>query len=244
MEPSNELTRFDWQLPTAAQPIHLPQSEVHIWRASVQRFSGRIATLAGTLSRDELDRADRYHFEGDRQRFLIGRGLLRHLVNRYVEIPPANVNIAYGPFGKPSIGKGCPLQFNLAHSEDLIVYAFTYRRQLGIDVEKINPSVDALDLAATFCTAPELQALSLLSNEARQQTFFRLWVRKEAFLKASGEGFFGSPFDFNVSDPLLTDESPWRFHDLDVSPDYAAAVVIEGSEVVLRGWTADELRLS
>src|SRR5882757_8359260 len=108
----------------------LSQTEIHLWQFSIDGLLNQLPKFIGTLSSDELDRANRYRFDKDRQRFVIGRGLLRHLASRYLNISPNELSFVYGPFGKPSLGADHPLEFNVSHSGNLIVYAFAMDRRL------------------------------------------------------------------------------------------------------------------
>ena len=248
----NETIRLDWSAPPS-DPAESLQTEIHVWRASVHHFSNQLAKLSTTMSPDEADRADRFKVDAARQRFLIGRGLLRHLVSRYLYISPKEVAFAYGRFGKPSLIDHCQLEFNVAHSGDLIIYAFANCVRLGIDVEKIDPGINVLESATQFCAPSEMEVLARLSGVSRPQAFFRLWARKEAVLKATGEGFSRSPTGFDVldgvraadagkiSNDISSTGSLWQVRDLDVHPDYAAALICEGGHRTLRGWAADEL---
>jgi 4'-phosphopantetheinyl transferase len=232
---------LNWNPPPLAKAIDLPEGAVHVWRATVSAFNDRSKHLAATLSNQERARAGRYRQEADRHRFLIARGLLRQLAGHYLRLAPPALPLIESEFGKPALPPPYQLQFNLSHSHDLIALAFARDRRVGIDLEKINPQSNLIDLASQFCSADEMEALRHSPQSQQQQTFFRLWVRKEAILKATGEGFSRSPFELTVNQS--GSKMPWQLQDLAIDPDYAAAIAIEGSGAVLHGWDANQLQL-
>ena len=221
--------------------------EVHLWRASLDDGPSVLSRLEAVLSPDELARADRFVFETDRSRFVIARGILRELLGSYLMLPPATLQFSYGIHGKPALELGTSrssLQFNLSHSGDLAVYAFSYGRKLGIDVERILPQLAGEDIARRYFTAPELVELQTLAPELRALGFFLCWTRKEAYVKAHGTGL-NVPLDsFVVS---LTpgrpaqlqspDSERWSMHSFEPSTGYVAAIVGEGKSWPLSYWT-------
>ncbi|MGH7311905.1 MAG: 4'-phosphopantetheinyl transferase family protein, partial [Candidatus Rokuibacteriota bacterium] len=175
------------------------------------------------------ERAARFHFPRDRRRFIAGRGLLRAVLARYLGTAASAVRIRGDAGRKPQLHgpDDGGLRFNVAHSEDLALYAVAWQREVGIDVERIRPELDWAALAARFFSPPERAALAGAGAEAAA-LFTRLWVAKEAYLKATGLGLAGR-----------LDQAPaWRIAGLDVGPDYAAAVAAEGQgwRVVLADW--------
>ncbi|HEV2393476.1 MAG TPA: 4'-phosphopantetheinyl transferase superfamily protein [Verrucomicrobiae bacterium] len=143
------------------------------------------------MSDDEIQRAGRFHFEQHRNRFIAGRGLLRAVLARYLCAAPKQIKFAYGTNGKPCLAKstgGDNLEFNLAHSEDVALLAVTRTFPVGIDVERIRPMPDAAELVARFFSPRESAIFRGLPSEEQSSAFFSLWTRKEALLKATGEG--------------------------------------------------------
>jgi len=132
---------------------HLPplvQNEVHVWRIATSRLMGEIQSLRETLSADELERANSYHFEHDRQCFIIARGILRRLIARYTDSQPQHLNFQYNSYGKPRLvadTKHNQLNFNLSHSGGLIGLVFALDIAVGIDVEKVREDLDFLEIA-------------------------------------------------------------------------------------------------
>ena len=238
-----------WRLPPP--DLALSNEEVHIWRTSLEQPAGLVHQLSQLLSHDEQTRAARFHFERDRRRFIVGRGALRIMVSRYLSVDPDQLRFRYESHGKPYLSaefNHCDLRFNLAHSNEVAVYAFTLGRELGIDVEHIRSLPDAEQIATRFFSAQENVALHTLPESQRLEAFFNCWTRKEAYIKAIGEGLSHPLDQFQVS---LSPEEPARLLNVEGSleevtrwsmtswvpaPGYVAALVVEGSGYHLECW--------
>ncbi len=218
----------------------LSDGEVHIWRASLAVGATRLAALWATLPPDERARAERLHFERDRASFVAARGLLRAILGRYLGTPADELRFAYGPHGKPSLAwPGAPgLHFNLAHSQGLGLYAVACHREVGIDVEQQRPDLDLAALARQVLSPGELAAWQALPAAARAGAFWRAWTRKEAYVKARGQGLtmplgdleaLGEPALRIPADPA--EAGRWSMCDVAPAPGYAAALAVEG-----QGW--------
>ena len=197
-----------------------------------------------TLSHDERARADRFVFERDRNRFIVARGELRRLLGKRMQMPPEDIEFRYGPHGKPEIQTGLSkddLRFNVSHCEDVVIYAFGYGRHIGIDIEAIRHLPDADDVAARCFSAREIKAYRALDSSEKQSGFFNCWTRKEAFVKAVGDGLGYRLGDFDVSfvpgEPARIlrvgtatgDTCGWKLRNIGLVPGFAAALVIESS---------------
>ena len=193
------------------------------------------------LARDELDRANKFRFDFLRRSFIVARASLRCLLGRYLSTPPAHLQFAYGAKGKPCVDGPSSISFNLSHSGDVATFAFTERCELGIDIEQIRPIPDMEDVARRmFCSAEVDEWLSL-SESHRVPGFYTCWTRREAFIKATGEGLPGATGQLRVS--LLPDTPPqliqvppesgqatgWCLHNLDIATGYAAAASMAGT---------------
>jgi len=198
------------------------------------------------LSSDERDRAARFHFVRDRHRFIVGRSLLRDLLGRYLGCDPRAVRFGYGPKGKPSLAGHhvlSRLSFNVSHSHGTAVLAFAFGRAIGVDIERHPAPDDGDAVASHFFSRDEVRALGSLSATERPSAFLRCWTRKEAYIKARGDGL-SLPLDsFDVSvapgarpallatrhEPL--DAARWSLVDLTHQcPGYVAALAIEGDQ--------------
>jgi 4'-phosphopantetheinyl transferase len=228
-----------------------PEGEVHVWRATLDWPAGSITALERSLSSDEEQRMYRFRVDDDRRRYLVGRGLLRLLLGRYLELPPYQLRFDYTPFGKPHLAAEFAhrsLQFNVSHSGKLLLIAIAAGRALGVDVEQVRADVEVGAIAAHFFSTSEQGALGKLATALQVDAFFNCWTRKEAYIKAKGDGL-SLPLDqFDVS--LMPDEEAqlletrpdpnearrWRLANLDVADGYKAALAAEGSGWTLKCW--------
>ena len=152
--------------------MKLAESEVHIWHIPLSARDGAIQRLAGALSVDEIQRADRFHFEKHRRRFVIARAAMRQILGQYVHIAPQNLVFAYSSKGKPELApgfEGTGIRFNLSHSNEFAVLAIAERRCLGIDVEWVNHEFAADDIAERFFSANEVRTFRSLPPGERDR---------------------------------------------------------------------------
>lgn len=238
-----------WRLPASA--LALPTTDVHVWRASLEQPATCVHRLLNLLSHDEQARANRFYLERDRRRFIVARGALRTILGCYLGVEPGQLRFRYEFHGKPflsdELGAG-ELRFNLAHSNELALYAFTCGREIGIDVEYIHPVPDIEQIAARFFSANENAALHMLPESQRLEAFFNCWTRKEAYIKALGDGLAYPLTQFQVSlrpgEPaqlLWAEGSPekvtrWSMTALSPAPGYVAALAVEGPDCYLEYW--------
>jgi len=238
-----------WNQPPA--DLALSSDDVHVWRASLDESPSKVQQLAQILSPDEQARAARFYFEQHRKRFIVARGLLRTILSYYLKIQPIAIDFTYSKYGKPelatasNIGK---LEFNVSHSQDLALYAVTRDRQIGIDLEQIRPVADAQQIVERFFSEQEKIAFQSLPAEQKQAAFFNAWTRKEAYLKACGDGLNRPLNQVEVSmtpgesatlikvEGSLAAANHWCLQALTPAPDYAAAMVVEGHDWQLNCW--------
>src|SRR6266849_2427305 len=160
----------EWKIPPEA--VILSEDEVHVWRVSSLQPLPTIQYLRSLLSGDEVARADRFHFEKDRHRFIVTHGLLRILLARYLNtalIDACQLRFCYNDYGKPSLDLGTQdhaLNFNLSHSHELVLFAFTCIRQVGVDIEYMRPSLDHESLAEHYFSPLENEMLRVLPTSA------------------------------------------------------------------------------
>lgn len=227
--------------PLPSQP--LPDSTTHIWCASLSVSATVLAHYSSCLALDEKARAARFYFEVDRNRYITGRGLLRTILGSYLQLEPAQIEFVYGPYGKPTLKPAQgnkPLEFNLSHSKDLVVYAFNWNRILGVDVEYIKPMPDMDSFAQQYFSPRETAFINALSGEEKEQAFFKLWTGKEAFLKANGSGLIEplnevevsletwKTFALNASHHDKPKTEQWHLEMFNPVPGYQAALVLAG----------------
>jgi 4'-phosphopantetheinyl transferase len=224
------------------QPFHsltLGPDEVHLWHAVLDEQAAE--SLKPILSDDEISRANRFHFTKDRNHFIVGRGLLRKLVAAYLGMDSAGLRFSYGEKGKPSLQeRDAAINFNLAHSRGMAIYAFSRGRELGVDIEFIKEDLEAEKIAKRFFSPCEIQALQAVPAELRTHAFFNCWTRKEAYIKARGEGLSMPLDEFDVSlspgEPAALlrnykdtgEVSRWSMQSIAAAEGYVAALVVEG----------------
>ncbi|MBN1401016.1 MAG: 4'-phosphopantetheinyl transferase superfamily protein [Anaerolineae bacterium] len=224
-----------------------------VWRAPLDLEPEPLKAMWALLPPEERQRAERLHFERDRRRFVASQGWLRVVLAHYVGKRPEEIRFARGEHGKPYLtsGSGGPhLRFNMAHSHALGLYAVAWGREVGIDLEYMRPELADEQIAAQFFSPAEVRALASLPADQWQQAFFACWTRKEAYLKALGQGLLFGLDQFSVSlDPDAPPEllgahdaselGRWSLMNLEVEPEYGAALVVEGRDWQARYWRCE-----
>jgi 4'-phosphopantetheinyl transferase len=240
----------------APKDLRLVDNEVHVWRAQLDVPSPQVQGLRGILTDDELDRANRFSFEIDRQRFIAARGTLRSILSRYITICPGHLRFYYNQYGKPFLAPAFSsdlLNFNLSHSASMAVYAITRNMEIGVDIERVCSDVEYEEIADRFFSANEMAVLRTIPTEKKLEAFYHCWTRKEAYIKAHGKGL-SLPLDsFDVSfapwEPpmlLITKDEPqarslWTLLDLKPGPGYMGALAVKGIGCRFRYWEWNQL---
>ncbi len=241
MQNSHATFEFDsWE--PRPERCKLTAQEIHVWRAYLDDENLILPHLQETLSTDEKARAGRFHFQRDRNHFANTRGILRELLGRYLNRAPTHLEFDYGPRGKPTLRGEPSVQFNVSHSHGMALLAFAIGRQLGVDVEQIRPFAGE-KIAERYFSPQEVMELRRLPAILHDEGFFLCWTRKEAYIKAGGEGLHVPLKSFHVS---LTPDEParletsdrldWTLRSLRPASQYVGAVVAEGKGWNLRGW--------
>ena len=229
-----------WSRPPEA--ISLQSGEVHVWGVDLEQTDDVVQRFRNTLDEAELQRAGRFYFERHRRAFIVGRGFLRDVLGRYLKSSPEVLEFSYGAYGKPALNgehKDTKLRFNMSHSHDIGLLAITEKRVVGVDVEHIRADFATEEIARRFFSRCEVDVFNTLAKEEQVAAFFRCWTRKEAFIKATGRGLSQALDGFDVTlgpgvkAELLRveddDASRWSMCDIDVGPEYAAALAVEGT---------------
>ena len=240
----SDTLNVSWETPTL--PPALVDAEVHVWRAQLDESLARMRELLSTLAPDERDRAVRFHFTKDRNRFIIARGLLRSILGLYLNGEPGRLRFGYGPHGKPYLmgehNQG-GLHFNLSHSHGLALFAVTREREVGVDIERVRSGISDEGIAERFFSPQEVARLRALPVALQAEAFFNCWTRKEAYIKARGEGLSHPLDQFDVSlapgEPAALlrtridaeETARWSLRELNPGPGFAAALAVKG-----RGW--------
>ena len=254
------MTSFNlfWNVPD--EELELSENEVHVWRASLQVSNHEYSMMQRVLSDNEHAHALRFAFEKDRRRWVIAHGVLRRLLSRYLLVETGYIQFSSNPYGKPAVSsppRGERLHFNMAHSVDLALYAFSYNQPVGIDVEYMREDVEFEPLARSYFSAREYATLQTLPTQLQQEAFFLCWTRKEAYLKAKGKGLSIPLTTFDVSlipgEPaaLLSSQEDvnapgrWLLFDLAPGVNYAGALAVDGvgKKISCWDWQGDDLSL-
>lgn len=239
--------------PSLPSSFQLASDEVHSWCAGLDVPADTSARLYATLAPDERNRGARFRLERDRQRFIAARGVLRDLLGRYLQTHPGRIRFVYNAFGKPDLSPefGSRLKFNLSHSAGLALIATAADSNVGVDLECIRAQCDYAEIARRFFSTVEIDQLHALPSHLYAEAFFNCWTKKEAYLKARGEGLSIPLNSFSV--PLTTnpahapadlyraphDSVPARrcsLYTLQPAPGYIGALAIEGGGWRLRQW--------
>lgn len=221
-------------------PVIWP-NEVHVWRAKLETPWSWAFDEALTL--DDRARAHRFRFESDRRRFCVARASLRLILSRYLKTKPHRLQIESGEYGKPYFADAKAtqgLRFNLSHSNQLALIAVSRDREVGVDVEYMRPDFVTEEVAAHFFSPAEVEEFRAVPRELRIQSFFNCWTRKEAYIKARGEGLYcpldqfevslapGAPAALLNSRVAAGEVDRWRLENLSPANGYAATVAVEG----------------
>jgi 4'-phosphopantetheinyl transferase len=223
------------------RPVSLVHDDVHVWIATLPVDQRGYDLLTGSLDPAERSRADRYHYQSDRQQFVFARGLLRTLLGSYLGLPASQVKFEYQPGGKPVVPSSASdrgLHFNLSHSTDLILLAFSRRYPVGVDVEQEDRLVDWRGVARRILSPREKTEFDALPQACQPRAFYHVWTRKEAVLKATGDGLLDrmAEIEVTVSPDLLprlisfcgqpADASSWSMHNLALGTKHVGTLAV------------------
>ena len=215
---------------------------VDLWRVCLNQGQDEEDRLWDCLQKDERARASRFHFRRDRNRFVVSRGALRHILARYLVQPPEGIRLGYTSAGKPFLRDHPDLHFNLSHAADLALVGVSHDGPLGVDIEGIHSDSVVSSTSSLVLSSPEHDVLRQLSGQSRCEQFARFWTRKEAYIKADGRGLQLRLDWIDVAtspDRVLLREQGstrwmscprWTLRQVPVDPGYAAAVAAEGSD--------------
>ena len=194
------------------------------------------------MSSVEQDRASKFKFETDRQRYVAAHAALRSIVSSYVNSPARELQFAAGPYGKPKLAPihaTEKIEFNLSHSHEVALIAVAQGREIGVDVEWVRKDFAFDEVAQRFFTAREVAALHALPLHLQREAFYKCWTSKEAFLKAKGTGLSGQLDEVEIVfiDHVVRVKGTitnLSLIELTVDGDYVAAMVVNGAEPRLR----------
>lgn len=228
----------------------LDKGEIHVWSVTLGGAEAYAQHFLPLLSREERQGAERFRTLELRARYVATRGVLRALLSRYLATDPHEIIFRSGVRGKPAIvhASGPSIEFSLSQSHNLATYAFCRHHAVGIDVERLRHVAEAEDIASYFFCFEEWFDLLTAPEALRAEAFLNCWTRKEAFVKALGEGLYHPLDAFRVS--LLPDQAPailwiadapaevaqWSLASLRPAEDYVGALAVKRAGLHLREW--------
>jgi 4'-phosphopantetheinyl transferase len=222
-----------------AQPA-IWQNEVHVWRARLDVPWSWAFDEA--LSLEDRTRADRFKFESDRRKFCVARASLRLILGRYLQTRPGRLQLETNEFGKPFLAdqkRAQGIRFNLSHSHQLALIAITRDREVGVDIEFMRSVFVSDEVATHFFSRVEVDQFRAVPANLRTESFFNCWTRKEAYIKARGEGLYcpldqfdvfvapGTPARLLESRVGVNETERWSFQDINAGDRYAGSVAVE-----------------
>lgn len=246
------------QWPVLSGEYSLSQAQVDVWCLELSAAQFATDLLKELLAESELARAKRFHFTTDRRNFVIRRAVLRLLLGRYLNIPPSRITYVTDKFGKPALDQShkSDVKFNLSASGEIALLAFARTRSIGVDIERVRMELDIEPIARRFFSPNEQAVLSSLVPEARRLGFYNCWTRKEAVLKALGQGLSLAldSFDVNLAmgEPArilaARGEAQPALHlqlkELDLIAGYCAALAYEGVGCQVNCWRFDPAHIA
>lgn len=223
------------------------RNEVHIWR--VRASEATAALLASCATEAEHARAKCFRPPASRNESIVARGFIRFVLGHYLGIPPRAVQIREGQYGKPElaarvVGRG-RVTFNLSHSHGVILAAITVACEVGIDIEFLDSNVQFSEIGRTVFSPAEETWLSQLPDDERQLNYFRCWTRKEAFVKALGQGLSDSINGVEILPAAgalhvrmagISVDDYWTAKDVNVGGNFVAAIAVAGRNCCFRLW--------
>lgn len=234
--------------------LSLSEDEIHLWRLDRREWSGELLRMRDLLSAPERERAGRFHFAKDRDFYIARHGALRVILGRYLPRNPAELAFSYSARGKPSLETG-ELHFNDSHSSDCALFAVTKACSLGVDIEAVRPIPEFENIAERYFSPREVAMMRALPPEIRMHAFYTAWTRKEAFLKATGEGITVSLPKVEVT---LSPEDPpailavpgdpdaataWKMKAFSPAQGYLGAIAFRHCDLELKLWSASPATL-
>jgi 4'-phosphopantetheinyl transferase len=220
-------------------PVTLEPGQVDVWKIALDQPASIVADLRGVLSTGEIERAERFRVDRGAEHYIVGHGAMRRLLERYTGVPANELAFGQNEFGKPEL-PGSEIMFNLSHSHGLALFAVTRGRAIGVDIERIREEVTIDKIAERFFSPAEALSLSALPAHQQAEAFFNCWTRKEAWIKARGQGLsialnsfevtlaLGDPARLVATRPDPEEASRWSLAALDCEPGYAAALAVAG----------------
>lgn len=234
-----DLLNDKWE--TTDEPGELKSGNIDLWRVNLNCNDEYVRSVFEILSPDEKQRADRYRFEKDRRQFAVCRGILKRIIGGYLSVYPQAVQFSYNPFGKPYLtdSNSC-FRFNVSHSHGVGIVAISTNKEIGVDIELIDDKVDVFSVAEGAFSAPDVSLLKSLPSKLHSAAFFAGWTRKEACLKAIGDGLSTSEEQQSVIPSIIEERdvmfstcidnriTHWSLTSIKTTDQFKAALAVEG----------------
>ncbi|WP_418603971.1 4'-phosphopantetheinyl transferase family protein [Hwangdonia sp.] len=221
--------------------VNLKPNIIHTWLVNFDdKDEDAINKYYYLLSEDEKKRASKYKFHKDKRCYIITKGALRLLSERYLNIDARAITFDYGKYGKPDFSFNTNLKFNISHSGDILALSFVKEFDIGVDIEKIKDNFDVFEIASNFFSTLEIETLKKVPKEKQVEYFYRCWTRKESFIKAKAKGLSFPLDSFSVcinsdkkTELLETkwdaaEKHQWKLFTFSHQPDYLGAISIKG----------------
>lgn len=238
----------------SAAPLLSPGG-VQLWRAELNHDEAHVGVLQSLLPESERQQAARFRFAAGRERFVLGRAMLRSVLAGHLGIAQSSIDLKTSEYGKPQLAdESVGVHFNLSHSGELVLLALARGMEIGVDVEQLRPVKRRDQIARGILSEAQWRTYEAMNGDQRQQAFFRVWTRKEAIVKATGRGLSFPLADVEVTltagearllrfgnlpgDTLAGDTAPWHLRDVDCGAGYAAALAasLSPASIVRIGW--------
>jgi len=228
--------------------FELQPHQVDIWRVSLDSYPASAQRADSTLSADESERAAKFHFKKDRHRFILAHACLRDILSRYLHCDTGQINFSTNAYGKPILLSNTEIEFNLSHSGDYILIAVARGHKVGVDVEHLRMDLEHDKMARRFFSQVEYNEFNAIPHEQKMIAFFNCWTRKEAYIKAHGLGMslpldsfdvscsLNEPAVLRATRPDPNEASKWTLLSLEVHPEHAGALAVEGRDLEFRYW--------
>jgi len=219
--------------------IEIEDNQVHIWQARIDVSSGYPKDIKDVLSADERERAISFKLQNDQIHFIIRHYLLRIILSKYCDYLADEITFRYDTHKKPAFNmpEYRKIKFNMSFSHDLMLVAINKHNDIGIDIEKVHDINDLESVAVNNFSSKEFKYLN--SSSEKINTFFKIWTRKEAFIKATGKGMYYPLKSFCVSmdksgnhENLIIFNHPikskhWRIAEIKASDGFIASIAVK-----------------
>lgn len=228
--------------------LKIEKNEIHLWFTCDLGIQDEklLTAYQALLNEDERQCHLRFLFQRRRHQYLVTRALVRDVLSQYeASLTAQTLLFTQNKYGKPAVSnfsEHSDLNFNISHTQGLVVLAVTRINELGVDVETLSRQADIIKLAKRYFSAQENNELNALEMADLNERFFDLWTLKESYIKACGMGLLIplKDFSFQFSDELIQvsfspqrndDPGRWRFWQLQVHEKYKLALAVTGDDL-------------